>query len=200
MRTKNKLFTATILSAALICTFSSALNAADINITENYISLNTSDNGWQEVSDKNTLHTFTNGTDIITVLKYNDYESLPSPAKVDDKYQAVCQTFFSVGDGIYVVTGSAVKKENISQVKDIMDSLTYPEVSGGEMEVPCLTDANCEEEAASSYISNEQSDSCNTDGESYYWNTATDQENENTSSEDTDGFYEEIFDSNLNCE
>lgn len=127
MRKKGKLFTAAALSAALICILPVAGNAADIDITKKSISFEEINKDWEEVSDQNTLHTFTNGTDVITVLKFYDYKDLPSPAKVSDKYEAVYQTFYSTGDEIYVVTGSAAKKDGITEVKNIIDSILYPE-------------------------------------------------------------------------
>lgn len=132
MRKTSKIITAALLSTALICTLSVTGNAAAINISESSISLESINKDWKEISDENTFHTFSNGTDQVTVLKYNDYDDLPAPAKVDDKYEAVYQTFFSAGDEIYVITGRAVKAKDISGVREIIDSITYPEMTSSK--------------------------------------------------------------------
>lgn len=132
MRKTSKIITAAVLSTALICTLSVTGNAATINIKESSISLDSINKDWKEVSDENTFHTFSNGTDKVTVLKYDDYDDLPAPAKVDDKYEAVYQTFFSAGNEIYVVTGCAVRAKDISDVREIIDSITYPEMASSE--------------------------------------------------------------------
>lgn len=132
MKKTNKIITAAALSTALICTLSVTGNAAAIKLDESSISLDAINKAWKEVSDTNTFHTFSNGTDKVTVLKYDDYDDLPAPAKTDDKYEAVYQTFFSAGDEIYVVTGSAVKAKDIAEVKEIIDSITYPEMASSQ--------------------------------------------------------------------
>lgn len=132
MKKRVKILSALALSAALICTLPVIGNAAAIRINESSISFESVNKDWKEISDKHTFHTFTNGTDIITVLKYEDYDDLPAPARTDDKYEAVYQTFYCAGDDIYVVTGSAVKASDISEVKEIIDSITYPEASSGK--------------------------------------------------------------------
>ena len=104
---------------------------AGINVSDSDIILETEDETWKEISDKYTLHTFTNGTDVITVLKYGKDEELPRPEKTGEKYEAVYQTIYSAGDEIYIVTGSAVHAEDICGVKEVIDSIVYPDMESG---------------------------------------------------------------------
>ena len=99
---------------------------ASIYVSDSDMILEIEDEIWNEISDPYTLHTFTNGTDVITVLKYGKYEELPRPVKAGEKYEAVYQTIYSTGDETYIVTGSAVRAENISSVKEVIDSIVYP--------------------------------------------------------------------------
>lgn len=122
------------LSAALICTLPITGNASAIDISETSISLENISKDWREIPDKHTFHTFTNGTDKVTVLKYSDYRELPALAKTDDQYEAIYQTFYCAGDTIYVVTGSAVKAKDISEVKKIIDSISYSENSSNNFQ------------------------------------------------------------------
>lgn len=127
------------LSTALICTLPVTGNASAININETSISLENINKSWREIPDKHTFHTFTNGTDKITVLKYSDYHELPAPAKTDDQYEAIYQTFYCAEDTIYVVTGSAVKAKDISEVKKIIDNISYPETNSDKSQSPSQT-------------------------------------------------------------
>ncbi|MDY3250460.1 MAG: hypothetical protein SOX32_08960 [Candidatus Choladocola sp.] len=101
---------------------------AGIYVSDSDIILETEDETWKEISDKYTLHTFTNGTDVITVLKYGKDEELPGPVKTGEKYEAVYQTIYSTGDETYIVTGSAVRAEDICGVKEVIDSIVYPDM------------------------------------------------------------------------
>lgn len=101
---------------------------AGINVSDSDITLEIKDENWKEISDKYSLHTFTNGTDVITVLKYGKDEELPKPEKIGEKYKAVYQTIYSAGDETYIVTGSAVRAEDICGVKEVIDSIIYPDM------------------------------------------------------------------------
>lgn len=126
MKKTVKILSTVALSTSLICALPITGNAAVINVSESSISLEDINKDWKEISDKNTFHTFTNGTDKVTILKYSDYEDLPDLAKTNDQYEAIYQTFYCAGDEIYVVTGSAVNAKDITEVKEIIDSISYP--------------------------------------------------------------------------
>ena len=101
---------------------------ASIYVSDSDMILEIEDEIWNEISDPYTLHTFTNGTDVITVLKYGKDEELPGSERTGGKYEAVYQTIYSVGDETYIVTGSAVRAEDICGVKELIDSIGYPDM------------------------------------------------------------------------
>lgn len=195
MRKNSKIFTAFALSAALICTFSVTGNAASINISDTSISLESINKDWKEISDANTLHTFTNGTDKVTVLKYEDYDDLPAPARVDEKYGAVYQTFYCAGNEIYVVTGSAVKAADISEVKEIIDSITYPETASAKNgSTVSMNNSSASAGSQTASGSTDSSSSKNTDSSSGKTNSSSEETNStanetDSTSEETDSSY-----------
>lgn len=66
------------LSIAAVLTWALPLQGnASINVDDTHISLMVQEDEWCEVSDKETLHTFTNGEDVITVLKYGAGQNFP---------------------------------------------------------------------------------------------------------------------------
>lgn len=130
MKKNLKLLSILTLSAGLAFAAPVFGASRSIDITKSGISLDKIDAAWKEVSDQNTLHTFTNGTDVITVLRYDSDDTLPTPERSGGKYAAVFQTFYSAGNDVYVVTGSAVNKKDIDAVRDIMDAILYPASEG----------------------------------------------------------------------
>ncbi|MDO4338305.1 MAG: hypothetical protein Q4C91_09490 [Eubacteriales bacterium] len=142
MNTKIRILPAFALSAALICAFPVAGNAASININEPSTSLEAINRDWEEISDKNTFHTFTNGTDKVIVMKYKDYDDLPALSKTSDEYKAVYQTIYCAGDSIYTVAGLAAKAEDIAEVKEIIDSIDYPETASSNPGSSAQTDSD----------------------------------------------------------
>lgn len=135
---KRNVLSALAISAVLWGTFSVYGDGTKVFVKEAPpVSLESINKEWKEISDPDTLHTFTNGTDVITILKYSKKEDLPAISVADEKYEAVYQTIYSVGKEIYVVTGSAVKAENLSQVREIVESLDYSEPSVSS--VPTVT-------------------------------------------------------------
>ena len=114
------------LSIAAVLTWALPLQGnASINVDDTHISLMVQEDEWHEVSDKETLHTFTNGEDVITVLKYAAGAELPAPARPGGKYEAVYQTYYSTEDITYVVTGSAAEEENMDEVREIIGRISY---------------------------------------------------------------------------
>lgn len=112
------------MAAVLTCALPLQGNAS-INVEDPHISLMVPEDEWSEVSDKETLHTFTNGKDVITVLKYGAGAELPAPARPGGKYEAVYQTYYSTEDITYVVTGSAAEEENMDEVREIIGKISY---------------------------------------------------------------------------
>lgn len=196
MKKNLKLLSVMTLSAGLI--FAAPVFGAtrSIDITETKISLGSINADWKEISDKNTLHTFTNGTDVITVLRYDSDDTLPTPEKAGGKYEAVFQTYYSAGDTVYIVTGSAVKQKDMDEVRSIMECISYPvaektassnsnsssgknaAASGNEKYNENNVNSKNEEvnDSGDSYDENEAAD------ESYHENTETDESYDKTAS------------------
>lgn len=65
MRRKKNIIAASALSAMLIFALSTTGNAETILINEPFVSVEDIDSDWYELSDPNTLHTFTNGEDMV---------------------------------------------------------------------------------------------------------------------------------------
>lgn len=131
MRRKKNIIAASALSAMLIFALSTTGNAETILINEPFVSVEDIDSDWYELSDPNTLHTFTNGEDRITVVRYEDYEDLPALARPGEQYPAVYQTFLSWGKEIYAATGYATDKENIPDIIKILSAVADPESDNG---------------------------------------------------------------------
>lgn len=126
MKKSTRILSTFAVSAACICAFSLCAQA-DISVSNSGFSLKTENDNWKEISDRDTLHTFTNGTDMITVLRYRQEDELPGPEDTGDEYEGFYQTiYYTEGEG-YVATGFAVHAEDIVNVRKIIDGIAYSE-------------------------------------------------------------------------
>ena len=87
------------------------------------LSLDLPDSNWEEVSDPNTWVTLSNGDDRITLLHYRNGEHLPDPVVADNSYAEVYQTYFSNRNEVFVVTGSTVSDEDMTAVRNAINSI-----------------------------------------------------------------------------
>lgn len=128
MKKETKLFASLALTAALTVSCTGIVGAeAPKNLTPAQW-IKTVNSDWAEVSDPSTIHTFTDGTDRITIRSYGDYYDLPDPARVKDPYSSVYQVFYTAGDCTYVITGYAVQKEDASNLIKIISSLSESDI------------------------------------------------------------------------
>ena len=133
-----------VLSACVLLAWGNAVPAlAEVKIREPFMELTIEEDAWTEISDQETVHTFTNGQDVIQVLRYYTGGKLPEFGKIEDGYEAVYQTVYTAGNEIYVVLGAARSAKDIAQVKEIMDEISYPDASDsqGQTAAPGASDS-----------------------------------------------------------
>lgn len=126
MRKKGIILSTIAASATLICMLAVTGSAATGTGTGSSLSLEATSDDWKQIDAKGTYLAYSNGSDLITIYKYYKDDDTPYISRSNDIYEAVYQTFYSDGDNIYVVTGSAAKAEDISEVRKMVENVSYP--------------------------------------------------------------------------
>ena len=92
-------------------------NAALTFVTEDQVlSIEAPSEAWSEVKDAQHWFTLTDGDDIITIEHLSNGENLPSVTVAGKEYEAVFQTFVSTRNEVFVINGSAAKRENLEGI------------------------------------------------------------------------------------
>lgn len=82
---------------------------------------------WKQKDMKGTYAYFVNGKDWVGIYKYGADDDMPLLSRSDDQYAACYETVYSVGSDVYVVTGFAKDEDDISKVREMVESISYPE-------------------------------------------------------------------------
>ncbi|MBU5479752.1 hypothetical protein [Blautia sp. MSJ-19] len=84
------------------------------------------DSGWEKADTEGTYASYTNGSDYVNIYKYALDDVKTGIAKCNDTYEACYQTIYSEGNSLYMVVGYAKDAEDISEVRQIVENISYP--------------------------------------------------------------------------
>ena len=81
---------------------------------------------WENAHTEGAYASFTNGSDYVNIYKYAlDYVKI-GVAKCNGTYEACYQTIFSEGNSLYMAVGYARDADDISEVRKMVESISYP--------------------------------------------------------------------------
>ena len=118
-----KVYAATLIGVSAMLAAPLAVSAATITTYESSAKMETPDDNWHEVSDPETLITLTNGKDTVKVKKFGKKDAIPAPVTEFEKYEEIYQTYYSTANTIYMITGFAQTKEDIDDVRSVVESI-----------------------------------------------------------------------------
>lgn len=81
------------------------------------VTIEMSEDGWEEQKDSNALMTLTDGESRIVLQHFSNGEKLPEITAADDTYPMVYQNIISTREEVFLVTGCAGSKEDFEVVK-----------------------------------------------------------------------------------
>lgn len=133
MRNKMKTVLLTVVAAMTATVF---VNAATITSKDAKIEMTTPDESWHTVEDVKALLALTNGKDRVIVDVYATDAELPKPLMPKDTvgFEETYQTYYTTANSIYVITGYAQTKEDIKDVRKVMESLQLADHKTNEMQ------------------------------------------------------------------
>lgn len=98
-------------------------SATVITTADGVLSIETSGDEWEEKEDSDSWFEVTDGKSSITVDHLSNSEDLPDVKTADEEYEAVCQTFVSTTNEIFVVTGLAESREALEDVMKMIGTV-----------------------------------------------------------------------------
>ncbi len=122
MNLKNLKLAVLIAASAAFMSGATAIGA-EFSTPGFILTLQTPENDWQQVSDKETWATLSDGIDRITLLHYSNGEKLPEMTVAGNGYAQVCQNIISTENEVFIITGSVVDKENFEEVQEAVQSV-----------------------------------------------------------------------------
>lgn len=81
---------------------------------------------WENAHTEGAYASFTNGSDYVNIYKYALDDVKIGVAKCNDTYEACYQTIFSEGNSLYMAVGYARDADDISEVRKMVESISYP--------------------------------------------------------------------------
>ena len=84
------------------------------------------DSDWEKADTEGTYASYTNGSDYVNIYKYTLDDVKTGIAKCNDTYEACYQTIYSEGNSLYMVVGYAKDADDISEVRQIVENISYP--------------------------------------------------------------------------
>lgn len=123
MKTKSAKFM-TLMTVAALGLFS-ATNVMAADSSDFYLQP-PADSGWEKADTEGTYASYTNGSDYVNIYKYELDDVKTGIAKCNDTYEACYQTIYSEGKSLYMVVGYAKDAEDISEVRKIVENVSYP--------------------------------------------------------------------------
>lgn len=123
------------------------------------------DSGWEKADTEGTYASYTNGSDYVNIYKYTLDDVKTGIAKCNDTYEACYQTIYSEGNSLYMVVGYAKDADDISEVRKLVENISYPgNPSLSRLGKSATTYGSAEENASDSQSSGESASSSDTDG------------------------------------
>lgn len=87
------------------------------------LSIQAPDSQWRVMSDPNYWFVLSDGSNTITIDHLSNGETLPSTVVASGETEAVCHSFVSTKNEVFVIKGSAVKREDLETVLKIINTI-----------------------------------------------------------------------------
>ena len=121
MRLKTMLCAVLMSVTLLLCgTAFADENPAQQNLyfqtSDGVLSIHAPNPQWHVMTDPNYWFVLSDGGNIITITHLSNGEALPAPVVADGEFAGVCQTYVSTKNEVFVITGSAVKEEDLQVI------------------------------------------------------------------------------------
>ena len=100
---------------AMLAAASSA-GAAEITTADGVLSINAPGDEWKEKEDSNNWFAVSDGKNTITIDHLSNGEILPPMDIAENDNEAICQTFISTRNEVFVVKGLAASREDLDAV------------------------------------------------------------------------------------
>ena len=81
---------------------------------------------WEKADTEGTYASYTNGRDYVNIYKYSLEDVKTGIAKCNDTYEACYQTIYSEGNSLYMVVGYAKDADDIGDVREFVEYISYP--------------------------------------------------------------------------
>ena len=81
---------------------------------------------WEKADTEGTYASYTNGSDYVNIYKYSLEDVKTGIAKCNDTYEACYQTIYSEGNSLYMVVGYAKDADDIGDVREFVEYISYP--------------------------------------------------------------------------
>ena len=81
---------------------------------------------WEKADTEGTYASYTNGSDYVNIYKYSLEDVKTGIAKCNDTYEACYQTIYSEGNSLYMVVGYAKDADDIGDVREFAEYISYP--------------------------------------------------------------------------
>ena len=90
--------------------------AETFTTSDGVLSVELPNDDWKEIEDSNKWVVLSDGDDTVSIEHYSNGEKLPDMAIADDHYVNVYQAIASTQNEVFIITGSVVDSEKISEV------------------------------------------------------------------------------------
>ena len=114
----------TLITTAVLGTFSAGTVLAAEN--NDFYTQPPADSDWEKADTEGTYASYTNGSDYVNIYKYSLEDVKTGIAKCNDTYEACYQTIYSEGNSLYMVVGYAKDADDIGDVREFVEYISYP--------------------------------------------------------------------------
>ena len=123
MKTKTTKFMTLMTAAALGIFSAGTVMAAGSN---DFYTQPPAGSAWEKADTEGTYASYTNGSDYVNIYKYSLEDVKTGIAKCNDTYEACYQTIYSEGNSLYMVVGYAKDADDIGDVREFVEYISYP--------------------------------------------------------------------------
>ena len=114
----------TLMTAAALGIFSAGTVRAAGN--NDFYTQPPAGSAWEKADTEGTYASYTNGSDYVNIYKYSLEDVKTGIAKCNDTYEACYQTIYSEGNSLYMVVGYAKDADDIGDVREFVEYISYP--------------------------------------------------------------------------
>lgn len=111
-----------VIAALAVMGFAVPASAGTFVASDGVISIELPNDDWREVVDPAKWIALSDGANMITIEHYSNGEKLPEMAVADEHYVNVYQAVFSTQNEVFLITGSVVDAQKITEIANAIIS------------------------------------------------------------------------------